>query len=98
MAEGWFGKAIDLLARVRKGLEVLALIVAVVFVVAAGVTLIPDPGQRPCAMGWSSTCPFAPWSSLVLVLFAAGCLAGIPILRWLVRRFGPSSTQGRDEG
>ena len=87
--QGFFDKAIGLLARLRKGLEVLAVIGAVVFVLAAGATLIPDPGQRPCPLGFSSTCPFAPWSSLVLLAMAAGCLAAIPIMRWLVRRYGP---------
>lgn len=95
---GFFDKLIGLLSRLRKGLEVLAVIVAVVLFLAAGATLIPDPGQRPCQLGWSSTCPFAPWSSLVLVALATACLAAIPILRCLIRRFGPRAAKGLGVG
>ena len=80
--------AIDLLARHRKGLEVLAVVGAFVWLVAAGATLIPDPTQQVNRISYHSTCPYAPWSSLVLIGLAAGCLAAIPIMRWLARRFG----------
>lgn len=89
---------VALLGRHRKGLEILALIGALVWLVAAVVTLVPDAGQRLNHMGWNSTCPFAPWSSLVLFAFALACLAAFPILRWLVRRFGPPDAARPREG
>ena len=96
--QGLFGRVVALLGRNRKGLEVLAVIGALVWIVAAVVTLIPDAGQRLNCMGWHATCPFAPWSSLVLLALAVGCLAAIPILRWLLRRFEPPDEAGPREG
>jgi len=87
----WFERVVAWSGRHRKGLEALAVIGALVWGIAAGVTLIPDPGQRPGPLGWSTTCPFAPWSTLVLLGFAGACLAAILGLRRLVRRFGPGS-------
>jgi len=53
----------------------------IVFVLAglALWTLLPFAAARPNDIGYVSTCPFAPWSSLVLLL-GAGVL-------WVVRQY-----------
>jgi len=45
----------------------------------AVITLLPLAASKPNDIGYVSTCPFAPWSSLVLLL-GAGVL-------WVVRQY-----------
>ena len=42
-------------------------------------TLLPSTGSKPNDLGYVSFCPFAPWSSLILLL-AAGVI-------WAVRQY-----------
>jgi len=54
--------------------------VAVLLVLAAAVTLLPFSSNNIRSdLGYSSLCPFAPWSTLTLLLFAG--------LAWLVRAY-----------
>ncbi len=49
------------------------LIVAWLFVGGAALTLIPVPGRIQSDLGYFSLCPFAPWSTLILLLAAGVC-------------------------
>jgi hypothetical protein len=62
----------------RPTLSFLFLASAVVFLVMAVVTLLPFPSSTISDMGYSALCPFAPWSTLML-LFGAG-------VSWALRR------------
>jgi hypothetical protein len=62
----------------RHTLSFLFLAVAVVFLVMAVATLVPLPSSTISDMGYYSLCPFAPWSTLML-LFGAG-------VSWALRR------------
>jgi hypothetical protein len=63
----------------QKLLDVL-LAVAVLIAVLAAVTLLPFSSSNIRSdLGYSSLCPFAPWSTLTLVAFAG--------LAWLVRGY-----------
>ena len=62
----------------RQTLSFLLLAVAVVFLVMALATLLPFPSSGISDMGYYSLCPFAPWSTLML-LFGAG-------VSWALRR------------
>ncbi len=46
---------------------------------AAAVTLLPVSGAKPNDLGYFSECPFAPWSTLALLLVAG--------LIWAVRQY-----------
>ncbi len=52
-----------------RDLILFALVLA--FVIAAVATLIPNTSPRNNDLGYSSLCPFAPWSTLVLLAGAA---------------------------
>ena len=56
-------------------------LLVVVFVLAglALLTMLPFAAARPNDIGYVSTCPFAPWSTLVLLL-GGGVL-------WVVRQY-----------
>ena len=54
----------------------ILLVLAYLFVGAAILTLIPAPARIPNDLGYFSLCPFAPWSSLLLLL-AAGLLGAL---------------------
>ena len=58
-----------------------ALLLALVIVLLglAAFTLLPFPAPKANDLGYVSACPFAPWSSLVLLL-AAGIV-------WAIRRY-----------
>jgi hypothetical protein len=62
----------------RATLSFLFLAGAVVFLVLAVVTMLPFSASSISDLGYYSLCPFAPWSTLML-LFAAG-------LSWVLRR------------
>jgi len=54
--------------------------VTVLLVLAAAVTLLPFSSNNIRSdLGYSSLCPFAPWSTLTLLVFAG--------LAWLVRAY-----------
>jgi hypothetical protein len=46
---------------------------------AAAVTLLPNPGSKLSDLGYDTLCPFAPWSTLVLLLVTG--------LVWAVRQY-----------
>ncbi len=54
------------------GLQILIWILAL----AAAITLLPVGARKPNDVGYFSLCPFAPWSTLALLL-AAGVIAAI---------------------
>ena len=62
----------------RPTLSFLFLASAIVFLVLAVTTLLPFSGSTISDLGYYTWCPFAPWSSLML-LFAAG-------VSWALRR------------
>jgi hypothetical protein len=69
----------------QKLIDVL-LAVAALIVALAAVTLVPFSSNNiKSDLGYSSLCPFAPWSTLTLLAFAG--------LTWIVR--GYVKTQGR---
>lgn len=46
-----------------------ALIVAVLLVIAAVITLVPGPQRhKPCMFGYKAICPFAPISTIILLV------------------------------
>jgi hypothetical protein len=55
----------------RQNLSLLLLAGAVMFVALAIVTLLPFPSSTISDLGYHALCPFAPWSTLML-LFLAG--------------------------
>jgi MprA protease rhombosortase-interaction domain-containing protein len=62
----------------RQTLSFLFLASAIVFLVLAIVTLLPFPSSTISDLGYQALCPFAPWSTLMLLL-----LGGIG---WALRR------------
>jgi len=53
--------------------DLILLVLVLGFVIAAVATLIPHAGPRTNDLGYSSLCPFAPWSTLVLLAGAGIC-------------------------
>jgi hypothetical protein len=62
----------------RQTTSFLLLATSVVFVILAAVTLLPLPSSTASDLGYFALCPFAPWSTLLLLLVAA--------VSWAVRR------------
>jgi hypothetical protein len=62
----------------RHALISILLACAILSVILALVTLIPSSAPKVSDLGYSTFCPFAPWSTLTL-LFLAG-------LSWVVRQ------------
>ena len=58
-----------------KSRDLILLMLVLAFVIAAVVTLIPNVSPRNNDLGYSSLCPFAPWSTLVLLAGAGISLA-----------------------
>lgn len=56
---------------------------AVLFAVSGAVTLIPYHATMISDLGYYTLCPFAPWSTLVLLAFAGAC--------WILRRYVDSN-------
>jgi len=52
---------------------------AIIFAALAAVTLFPSPSSMLSDLGYFALCPFAPWSTLVLLLGTAVC--------WLLRGY-----------
>jgi hypothetical protein len=61
----------------RKTLTALLLAATVVFLVLAVATLVPSSAPVISDLGYSTFCPFAPWSTLALLFFAG--------LSWVIR-------------
>jgi hypothetical protein len=55
------------------------LVLVAVLLCGAAITLVPHSASRINDLGYNSVCPFAPWSTLALLL-AAG-------LVWVVRQY-----------
>jgi hypothetical protein len=55
------------------------LVLVVLFCGGAAITLVPHSASRINDLGYSSVCPFAPWSTLALLLVAG--------LVWVVRQY-----------
>jgi hypothetical protein len=62
----------------RSTLSFLFLASSIVFLLLAVATLVPFPSTMLSDLGYYSLCPFAPWSTLML-LFVAG-------VSWALRR------------
>ncbi len=63
----------------RKNLSFALLATAIVMVVMAAATLLPLPSSKISDLGYYALCPFAPWSTLALLLVAGIC--------WVVRQY-----------
>ncbi len=61
----------------RQTLSFLFLATAVVFAVMAAATVIPFPASMKSDLGYYTLCPFAPWSTLMLLLVAG--------ISWILR-------------
>jgi hypothetical protein len=64
--------------------QTLLLAITVVLLILAAATLLPFPSPTTSDLGYSALCPFAPWSTLMLLLLAG--------LSWALRgHFTPES-------
>ena len=63
----------------RKILSSLILGVVILLSILAAVTLVPYPNRMISDLGYYTLCPFAPWSTLTLLLLAG--------LGWVVRQY-----------
>lgn len=59
----------------RKTGNQFLLVLAYLFLATAILTLLPTSTPLVNDLGYSSLCPFAPWSTLVLLLAAGVCAA-----------------------
>jgi hypothetical protein len=62
----------------RQTLTALLLVSAILFLVLAVATLVPSSAPKISDLGYSTFCPFAPWSTFTLLFFAG--------LSWVIRR------------
>jgi len=63
----------------RKTLTAILFASVIVFLVLAAATLVPSSAPKISDLGYSTLCPFAPWSTLALLFFAG--------LGWAIRRY-----------
>lgn len=63
----------------RKTLAALLLVCAVIAVVLAVATLLPSSAPVISDLGYSTWCPFAPWSTITLLVLGG--------LAWVVRSY-----------
>ena len=63
----------------RKPLSSLIFAAVILLVVLAAATLLPYPNRMISDLGYYTLCPFAPWSTLTLLLLAG--------LGWVVRQY-----------
>lgn len=63
----------------RETLNTVFLVVAIAFFVLAAATLIPSSAPKVSDLGYSTLCPFAPWSTLALLFFGW--------LSWILRGY-----------
>jgi hypothetical protein len=62
----------------RQNLSTALYVFAIAMLVGAAVTLVPHNSLQLSDLGYHTLCPFAPWSTLTLVVLAG--------LGWLVHR------------
>lgn len=62
----------------RQTLSAIFLAGVIVFLVLATATLVPSSAPKISDLGYSTLCPFAPWSTFTLLFFAG--------LSWAIRR------------
>jgi hypothetical protein len=62
----------------RHSLSSILLACAIISAILAAVTLIPSSAPKVSDLGYSTFCPFAPWSTLTLLFLAGLC--------WVVRQ------------
>ncbi len=62
----------------RQNLSNIFLVVAITLFVLAAATLMPSSAPKVSDLGYSTLCPFAPWSTLALMFFGW--------LSWAIRR------------
>ena len=60
-------------------MKTLFLVLSILFLTLAAATLIPHSSSTVSDLGYYTFCPFAPWSTLALLFFAA--------LFWVLRRY-----------
>ena len=67
-------------------MKTLFLVLSILFLTLAAATLIPHSSSTVSDLGYYTFCPFAPWSTLTLLFFAA--------LGWIVKdtKEGPKLT------
>ena len=53
----------------RQNLSTVFLAVAILIFVLAAATLLPSSAPKVSDLGYSTLCPFAPWSTLALLFF-----------------------------
>jgi hypothetical protein len=63
----------------RQTLTALLLASAVVFLALALATLLPSSAPKISDLGYSTFCPFAPWSTFALLFFGG--------LSWVIRSY-----------
>ena len=62
----------------RKHLSTALYVFAIATAVGAAVTLVPSDALQTSDLGYRTLCPFAPWSTITLLILAA--------LGWVIRR------------
>ena len=62
----------------RQNLSNIFLVIAIALFVLAAATLMPSSAPKVSDLGYSTLCPFAPWSTLTLLFFGW--------LSWAIRR------------
>jgi hypothetical protein len=63
----------------RQTLTALLFASSIVFLTLALATLLPSSAPKVSDLGYSTFCPFAPWSTLALLFFAG--------LSWVLRSY-----------
>jgi hypothetical protein len=62
----------------RQTLSTILLVIAIALFVLAAATLMPSSAPKVSDLGYSTFCPFAPYSTLTLLFFGW--------LSWMIRR------------
>jgi hypothetical protein len=62
----------------RQTLSAVLLASTILFLILAMATLLPSSALKISDLGYSTFCPFAPWSTLTLLFFAG--------LSWVIRQ------------
>jgi hypothetical protein len=57
----------------RKTVSLLLLSTAIVMFVLAAATLLPFPASMVSDLGYNALCPFAPWSTLAILIVGGLC-------------------------